>query len=301
MTFPHFIIIGAMKSATSTLHKQLSLQPGIFMSEPKEPNFFSDDDNYAKGSEWYRSLFSNAHENDICGESSTHYTKMPHYPRTVERLKQWKSTYKFIYVMRQPIDRLISHYIHQWSEGNITCNINLAINRYPELVQYSCYARQLRPYFDEFGLDSVLPAFFETIKSNPQSELEKIGGFIGYPGVLTWNSQLGSENVSSNRVRKFLGYNLLVASATATKIRRSLVPRSARYYLKNKLRMADRPVIDRKSQSYLEDVFNEDLEKLSEWFGTNVNCGNFTDCELQATINQKFTEDIQNASQAKST
>ena len=50
---PNFIIIGAMKCATSTLHEQLALQPGIFMSQLKEPNFFSNDEEYEKGWNWY--------------------------------------------------------------------------------------------------------------------------------------------------------------------------------------------------------------------------------------------------------
>ena len=80
---PDFIVIGAMKSATSTLHEQLAVQPGFFMSAEKEPNFFSNDENYAHGLAWYRSLFDNAASSDLCGESSTHYTKLPTYPNTV--------------------------------------------------------------------------------------------------------------------------------------------------------------------------------------------------------------------------
>ena len=54
---PDFLIVGAMKCATSTLHDQLSLQPGIFMTELKEPNFFSNDEQYCKGLDWYLSHF----------------------------------------------------------------------------------------------------------------------------------------------------------------------------------------------------------------------------------------------------
>ena len=83
---PDFIVIGAMKSATTTLHEQLARQPGFLMSRPKEPNFFSDDHMYARGWRWYSSLFASAGEADLCGESSTHYTKLPDYPRTVARM-----------------------------------------------------------------------------------------------------------------------------------------------------------------------------------------------------------------------
>ena len=84
---PDFIVMGAMKSATSTLHEQLSEQEGFFMTEEKEPNFFSNDEIYAKGLEWYASLFANAAPGDLCGESSTHYTKLPTYPHTVARMR----------------------------------------------------------------------------------------------------------------------------------------------------------------------------------------------------------------------
>ena len=80
---PDFVIIGAMKCATSSLHDQLAQQPGIFMSELKEPNFFSNDEQYAKGIDWYLSNFRDAYPDELLGESSTHYTKLPTYPNTI--------------------------------------------------------------------------------------------------------------------------------------------------------------------------------------------------------------------------
>ncbi len=60
MSLPDFLIVGAMKCGTSTLAAQLGAQPGLFMTTPKEPNFFSDDDVYARGMAWYRALFDAA-------------------------------------------------------------------------------------------------------------------------------------------------------------------------------------------------------------------------------------------------
>ena len=62
---PDFVIIGAMKCATSTLHDQLARVRGVSMSEPKEPNFFSDELNWAKGLDWYSSLFESMPEGII--------------------------------------------------------------------------------------------------------------------------------------------------------------------------------------------------------------------------------------------
>ena len=143
---PDFVLIGAMKSGTTTLHRQLSLQPGIFMSEPKEPNFFSDDQVYAQGMDWYHSLFAVAAPSDLCGESSTHYTKLPTYPHAVERMKAAVPRLKLIYIMRHPIDRLISHYMHEQFEWRMRLPIDKAVERHPELISYGCYSQQLEPF-----------------------------------------------------------------------------------------------------------------------------------------------------------
>ncbi|HIF55527.1 MAG TPA: sulfotransferase, partial [Methylococcaceae bacterium] len=84
----------------------------------------------------------------MCGESSTHYTKLPDYPFAVDRMAKSLTSPKLIYVMRHPVDRLVSHYIHQWTQNIFTCDINAAIDQYEELTAYSCYARQLAPYFE---------------------------------------------------------------------------------------------------------------------------------------------------------
>src|SRR3954447_7628759 len=62
---PDFIAIGAMKCATTTLHEQLARQGSLFMSRPKEPNFFSDDRNYARGMDWYHSCFAGCEDGHL--------------------------------------------------------------------------------------------------------------------------------------------------------------------------------------------------------------------------------------------
>src|SRR5665213_876 len=145
---PTFLIIGAMKSATSTLYDQLLQQPGIFLPKLKEPNFFSDDPQFARGIGWYTSLFSAAAPCNFIGEAITHYTKLPTYPKTISRMVETLDRPRLIYIMRQPIDRMISHYVHLWSEGDTRCGLNDAISRYPELIEYSRYSRQLEPFVD---------------------------------------------------------------------------------------------------------------------------------------------------------
>ena len=272
---PDFIIIGSMKSATSTLQDQLVQQDGICMCDPKEPNFFSDDEQYKKGLDWYSNLFSDFPEGSLLGEASTHYTKLPVYPKTVERLNKHVRGTRYIYVMRHPVDRLISHYIHEWSMGNYKCDINEAISRYPELVSYSCYSMQLQPYFATFGNDSVLPVFFDRLVNHSQSELERVCQFIGYKNKPKWHQDLKAKNISNKRIRKFPLYDLLIETKVARIIRRNLVPKQIRNLVKSKLRMQQRPVINEKNMKELENIFNKDLAVLSKHLGKEINCHDF--------------------------
>ena len=272
---PDFIIIGAMKSATSTLHNQLSAQPGIFMSSPKEPNFFSDDDIYNHGLSWYSGLFSYANARDICGESSTHYTKLPDYSDTIQRLKAAIPRPKLIYVMRHPVDRLISHYMHQWSEGVISCDINQAIDRYPELVDYSCYGMQITPYLEEFGHKAVLPLFFDDLKKNKDRALNRVGTFIGCTQPLIWIDDLAQDNQSNQRIRRFYGYELLINSRPMAWLRKNLIPQAVRNRIKKRLTMQQRPQISDVQREHITEIFDRDLKVVGDWLGIELTCDNF--------------------------
>jgi hypothetical protein len=275
---PDFVVIGAMKCATTTLHAQLARQPGLFMSRLKEPNYFSDDAVFARGTAWYASLFREAGERDCCGESSTHYTKRPTYPRTVERLARALPHVKLIYVMRHPIDRLMSHYVHECTVGRIARGTGLgeAIERLPELVHYGRYGMQLHPYRETFGAGRILPVFFRGLALRPQEELERIGRFLGVAGLLRWDESVGALNVGSERLRRSPLREVLVRAPLLTAIRRRLVPRAGTEALKAlwRARVAP-PPISPALKGRLVDLFDADLAQLGAWLGIELNCANF--------------------------
>lgn len=277
MKRPSFIIIGAMKCATTTLHEQLAQQPGIFMSEPKEPNFFSNDEEYAKGLDWYGALFAEASENDLCGESSTHYTKLPTYPHTLERIQQHLPNARFIYVMRHPIERLVSQYIHEWSERTVDGDINQALLTFEPLIQYSRYSYQLKPYLEAFGRDRVLPVFTENLKRFPQQELERVCQFIGYAGAPQWQTEVGSQHASAERLRANPLRDAVVDQPLLQFLRRMLVPKSLRTWVRGFWQMKKRPELTIESQQYLATVFDEDLHQLGLWLDLDLTCQTFKD------------------------
>jgi len=252
---PNFMIIGAMKSGTSTLHEQLALQEGVFMSTPKEPNFFSDDDQWSKGLDWYTSLFADAGSAQFIGESSTHYTKLPTYPDTVNRMTSTLGTdLKLIYIQRDPVDRLISHYIHQWTMGVMTEPIDEAIEKYPELVAYSQYEMQLAPFKKAFGDDAILELRFEDMKADPDAFFEAVRVFLGGPESWTWNHDLAPQNVSSQRMRETPMLRYIRQSPTLTFLRRTLLTEKMREFLKKPYRMENRPNLEH-AREKLEGLF----------------------------------------------
>ena len=271
---PDFIVIGAMKAATSTLHDQLAVQPGIVMSEPKEPCYFSDDDVYERGDDWYASLFADAADTDLCGESSTHYTKLPRHPETVDRIAAHGSSPRFVYVVRHPVDRLVSHYVHDWSFNVVPDTIRAAVADNPDLVDFGRYAHQIRPYVERFGAERSLLVRFEQLRSEPQRLLDDDGRFIGADGQLRWVER-DARNVSAQRLRESPWRDRLLDNRLAASIRRRFVPKSVRQRVAGMWQMSERPEMPDDLRAELEERFDEDLAELHDLLGIELTCATF--------------------------
>jgi len=285
---PDFVIIGAMKSATSSLAEQLGMQDGVFMTEPKEPNFFSNDDIYARGEHWYSSLFGEADAADIKGEASTHCTKLPKYPETITRIKRYCPDTKLIYIMRHPIDRLVSHFTHNWTMAMLQkdTSIETAIKDYPPLIEYGLYKKQLDPWLEAFGHERILPVFFNSLLSEPQQELERIAKFIGIKGEVVWNQKTGA-NRSVDRYRRIPFQDALIESKVGTFLRRSLVPKSIRESVRQRRSKGADSHLSDSSIAELETIFNKDLAELGKLFDISLNCENFKEVTKTPSLEWK--------------
>lgn len=268
MKTPDFIIIGAMKCGTTTLASQLGAQDGLFMTDPKEPNFFSDDDIYAKGSGWYSALFDSAAPGDILGEASTHYTKLPTHPKVIERMTAAIAAPRLIYMIRNPVDRLVSHFIHEWSQGVLagSASIEEAVAQHGPLIDYSRYAYQIAPFIEAYGREAILLTSLERLKADRNGELVRIAAHIGHEGPVAWHEENEAENVSSQRSRKLPFHSVIVDSAVATAVRRTLVPKSVRTWVRKARMMKERPSLPESLKLHLQDRFAEDREALARIF-----------------------------------
>jgi hypothetical protein len=190
--FPNLFVIGAMKSGTTTLHDTLGTHPEVFMSANKEPLYFVGpdfkqswfDDNPPPDPEgrWYFALFDEARHNPrikYAGESSTDYAKLPVSAGCSERIRAFNPEARVLYVMRDPIERSISHYWHNVQTLNESRSIIGAIQNDPSLIAFSDYAMQLKPYLDAFPRDQIHLISLESFRDDRAGTLQKIFTWLG--------------------------------------------------------------------------------------------------------------------------
>ncbi|MBK8815983.1 MAG: sulfotransferase [Methylococcaceae bacterium] len=208
---PNLFVVGAMKAATTSLHNYLALHPDIFMTRDpwKEPGFFVKELNWNKGWDWYSNLFSEAETQKFRGESSTDYTKSPHYAGVPERIHAACPDAKIIYIMRDPIERAISQY---WWEVEFSAegrNMPQGILENPWIMNASHYALQITPYLELFGEDNVFTLTTEALVKEPKQTLIDLFTWLGVSAEIELPEQFDVHNKSKASVNKFIAAGLV--------------------------------------------------------------------------------------------
>lgn len=171
-----------MKAGSTSLHNYLNQHPDIHMSEPKELNFFNNTVNFNKGIKWYLQFFDPKAVYN--GESSINYSKAHTFPDVPKRIKTALSEkLKLIYVVRDPVDRLLSNFTDSKTYGDIpvSCSINdffsgdLNTNPLIKTSQYYYQISQYLRYFDKANIHFIRS---EKLKANVQNEMNRLFGFL---------------------------------------------------------------------------------------------------------------------------
>ncbi|MBV7340241.1 sulfotransferase domain-containing protein [Chloroflexi bacterium TSY] len=176
---PNLIIIGAMKCATTSLHYYLDQHPDIFMSRHKELNFFIDERNWSYGRDWYCTHFGG--QGKIWDEASPNYTAYPRFQNVAQRMHNVLPNAKLIYLVRDPIERIVSHYLHLYTNGHEQQSPpealqNLEENKY---VLRSQYYMQLEQYLKYYPLDQILVLQTESLQVQRRETLAIVFYFLG--------------------------------------------------------------------------------------------------------------------------
>ncbi len=162
---PDFLLIGAMKCGTTSLYHYLRDHPQIFMPSIKAPEFFAEEGNWGRGIGWYRRQFEGAAPGVVAiGEASNVYTKYPRYRGVPARIADHIPYARLVYVVRDPIDRIRSHYQTRLTEGTERAPIGRAVRENPIYLDYSRYAMQLDRYLDHFPREQLLVITAEDLR-----------------------------------------------------------------------------------------------------------------------------------------
>jgi hypothetical protein len=171
---PNLVVIGGLKCGTTSLHHYLNLHPQIAMSRPKELNFFVAELNWDLGRDWYSRHFDPAAA--VRGESSPHYTNLPRFTGVAERMRAvLGEAARLAYLVRDPVDRMLSHYLHNLGGGYETrALVDALADPESAYVARSRYAMQLEPYLREFGAERITVISREELRDDRTGTMRRI-------------------------------------------------------------------------------------------------------------------------------
>ena len=175
---PNVIVIGAQKCGTSGLHYYLGLHPDVSVSTPKELNFFIAERNWPKGVDWYRGRFDPA--SPVRVDASPNYTAHPQHKGVPARMAQVVPDARLIYIVRDPIDRIAAHWVHNYSKGRHSGALARTIlNQKASYVDRSLYAMQLERFTAFFKMDQILVLEQGDLRGCRDETLRRVFEFSG--------------------------------------------------------------------------------------------------------------------------
>ena len=186
MPLPTFFIIGAPKCGTTSLYAYLNQHPEIGMSLKKETHFFVGPENIAYPAkrvdrlEDYEALFDSTFE--VRGEASPSYAEHPRHKGAAEGIRALVPSAKFIYLVRDPIARCVSHYQHRVSMEGEQRPLRDALGDLSDPNSpYTCagfYASQLEHYLLHFPQEKIMVLDQTELLTDRRATLRAIFAFL---------------------------------------------------------------------------------------------------------------------------
>lgn len=152
-SYPNFIIIGAAKCGTTSLADMLQLHPDVFVSSPKEPHYFTF--GWENRRREYEALFRGTMR-PFKGEASTTYTQGPYEYSVPHRIHQTIPDVRLIYLLRNPVERIRSQYIHRVDRGREDRPIEEAVREDPSYIEHTRYGYHLETFLQFFPRSQIL-------------------------------------------------------------------------------------------------------------------------------------------------
>ena len=274
-SLPNFLIIGAQKSGTTSLYHYFKEHPQIFMSPVKEPNFFVGDAwQQADGPEHaaiegYAALFNGVADQVAIGEASPSYLPSRGAP---ERIAARLHNPKLIAVLRNPVERAYSHWLHNIKNGRETLDFRRALDAEQErlaadpnsrfgYVYSGHYHRHLTRYLQVFARDQLRVHLFDDLVADPGAVVKDLFGFLGVDDA--FQPKLERHNVSGlPRGRMGQLYDRLRKNPGAVRGVKRVVPGKVRDLLRE--RFLSRPGLPGDVRQELIAIYRDEIYQLDD-------------------------------------
>jgi len=218
---PNLFVIGSMKSGTTYLSAMLGSHPAIFMSSPREPCYFVDpralrrawprmwEKGFWQSADRYLDLFAGARDATVIAESSNFYSQDPLFAGVPERILSFSPDARFIYIMRDPVERTISHYWHHVSWLGERRPLLTALRSDPLYTDVSHYARQLSAYLAHVEPRRVYALTLEALAADPIGQLRLMYAWLGVDPSFRPPDLNVPANVRPRTFRRARGHGVL--------------------------------------------------------------------------------------------
>ena len=230
MNYKHLVIIGAPKCGTSSMHKILDEHPHISMAIGKEIDFFIDEENNKTDYSDYLKNFEITNKTQVIGEASPRYanglTSLDCFDGILETLGK---DVLLVYMVRDPLERLVSHYFHrlrmgiefnELGEAVNACNVYKGGSNYPKYIELIETLFGKKPYIIEFS----------QFTKNPRKEASQLISKLGLDASLLPEKGIDHFNIGDkvgvNANSNPLRYKLLMLIKRIVKSVRHLFPKT---------------------------------------------------------------------------
>ena len=267
---PNFFVIGAMKSATTSLCALLSNHPDIYFSPYKEPSFFNRDDHYlGEGMGFYEAMFEGARGEKAIGEGSTQYSRAALFPQVAGRIAEHVPHGKIIYMVRHPIDRIESQYSQRLNNGQTIQPFLKDIRKHPEhYLDTSDYWTQINVYRQFFADDKILILYFDEFRKEPDSVVRQCLEFLEVDPEISIDRTESKKNPRSLHQQDTHALSMIKSVPFMNKLK-LLAPKPFRQAVRRKLRKSVEHSADWDTETlqWVIDELQANTQKFLSFYG----------------------------------
>jgi hypothetical protein len=264
------MVIGAMKAATSTVSAYLEDNPEIYMVPRAEPNYFSHDENFARGAGWYAGFLAGHGTERLCGEGSNDYAARDLYPETAARMAAYNPQARIIYMVRHPLERIVSAWIQNRADcgDDVPPTLDTAVREMTDrFVGQSLYWHNIRPYQQHFDPKQIFVGFMEDLNRDPEDFFARLSEFLGIP--CTYKPERGHLNKSAGKRVPTSAYTA-VNRLALTGLAKQILPKGFRTLVKERVLsrpMTEKPRFSPAVRAGLVDRLRPDAEAFLAHYG----------------------------------